>query len=66
MLNTSSGAPEFDRAAPAPECRAAVSLPQIQPSHPTSLRVAIACAIQAPPPTPGLLRLDNSKCLTEA
>jgi len=51
-LNISIGVPEFVRVAPAPGCPEPVSLPQIQSSHLTSLQIAIAGAIQAPPPTP--------------
>jgi hypothetical protein len=54
MLNIRSGVPGFVRVGPAPRCRVAVSLPQIQPSHLISLQIALAHAIQAPPPTPGI------------
>ena len=54
MLNSSMGVPEFVRVAPASGCPDPVFLPQIQPSLQTSLQNALACAIQAPPPTPGI------------
>ena len=54
MLNSSMGVPEFVRVAPASGCPDPVFLPQIQPSLQTSLQYALTCAIQAPPPTPGI------------
>jgi hypothetical protein len=52
MLNIRSGVPGFVRVGPAPECRAVVSLPQIQPSHLISSQISVTRTIQAPPPTP--------------
>ena len=52
MLNIRIGVPEVVRVGPAPGCPDPVSLPQIQSSYLISLQIAIAGAIQAPPPTP--------------
>ncbi len=48
-MNMSIGVPGFVRVGRSPESRAAVFLPQFQPSH--SLQIAVVRIIQAPPPT---------------
>jgi|GEM_PF-2256230 hypothetical protein len=52
MLNSRIGVPEVVRVGPAPGCPDPVSLPQIQSNRLISLQIAIAGAVQAPPPTP--------------
>jgi hypothetical protein len=59
MSNLSIDVPGFVRAAPVPGCPDPAFLPQIQPSHLTSLQIAPADAIKAPPPTPGPLYPGN-------
>jgi hypothetical protein len=51
MMHSSIGAPGFVRVGPAPECRAAVSSPQIHSRNLISLQIALSRVIQAPPPT---------------
>ena len=63
MVNSSIGAPGLVRVSPAPECPDPAFLPNIQPNSPI-FQVALADAIQAPPPTPGLLRPDNPDPIT--
>ncbi len=66
MLNISIGVPGIVRVGPASGCPDPTSLPQIQFSYLNSLQLALADAIQTPPPMPGPFRPGNPMCLLEA